>query len=156
MSTINTLPIKAIVTMLVEREGKFLLVQESKEKRRNVWALPGGNVERDEPILEATLREVKEETGYDVAITGMLSFDQMRSFVPGERMNRFRFAFVGEIRDGDQKQSEDIHSIQSSWFSLDEIRSLEPRDTFVEEMIALRQRNASVLPIASFREWSLS
>jgi hypothetical protein len=80
----------------------------------------------------------------------------MRSFVPGERMNRFRFAFVGEIRDGDQKQSEDIHSIQSSWFSLEQIRSLELRDTFVEEMIALRQRNSSVLPIASFREWSLS
>jgi ADP-ribose pyrophosphatase YjhB (NUDIX family) len=154
MTQINTLPIATIVTMLIEHEGKYLLVQEAKEKRRNLWSLPGGDVEADEPILEAALREIKEETGYDVAITGMLYFDQLRSFARDQRMNRYRFVFIGEIRDGSQKQQEDMHSIQSNWFSAAEIKELNPRDEFIDQMIGLRLRNTAMLPIDSFRECS--
>jgi 8-oxo-dGTP diphosphatase len=37
---------------------------------RNKWNFPSGRIELGEDILDAARREVKEETGYDVKITG--------------------------------------------------------------------------------------
>lgn len=58
--------------VLIEQAGRFLLVKESKKECRNTWFLPGGRAMPDEPILRAAEREVKEETGMDVDLTGLL------------------------------------------------------------------------------------
>ncbi|MCA0992221.1 NUDIX hydrolase [Pseudalkalibacillus hwajinpoensis] len=45
-------------------QGDLLMIQNDKEK----WAVPSGEVEKDETPEMCCIREVKEETGYDVAI----------------------------------------------------------------------------------------
>lgn len=62
----------ALVSVVVEQEGKFLLVQESKPGRERLYNVPGGHVEGHETLQEAAVREVKEESGYDVELTGLL------------------------------------------------------------------------------------
>jgi 8-oxo-dGTP diphosphatase len=49
------------------------------------WSLPGGGVELPETPAQGAVREVREETGFDVELTGLLAVD---SFVmePGERV----------------------------------------------------------------------
>ncbi len=58
---------------LVERDGGVLLVRLNYGPRDGRWALPGGLVENDESIEEAARRETTEETGFTVALDGMLA-----------------------------------------------------------------------------------
>ena len=39
------------------------------------WSLPGGGVDLPETVGEGTVREVREETGFEVELTGLLAID---------------------------------------------------------------------------------
>lgn len=60
-----------IVGGVVEQNGKYLLIQEAKAKCRGKWNLPAGHLEVGESLFEGALREIKEETGCDVELTGI-------------------------------------------------------------------------------------
>ncbi len=55
--------------IILDDSGRILL-----EKRRDngMWGLPGGGIEPGESVCETALREVKEETGLDIEITGLV------------------------------------------------------------------------------------
>ena len=61
-----------IVGGVIERDGKFLLVQEAKEKCRGKWNIPAGHLDSNETIFDGAKREIKEETGCNVELTGIL------------------------------------------------------------------------------------
>lgn len=60
-----------IVGGVIEKEGKILLVQEKQEKCYGKWNLPAGHLDYNESISEGAIREIKEETGCDVELTGI-------------------------------------------------------------------------------------
>jgi ADP-ribose pyrophosphatase YjhB (NUDIX family) len=65
----------AIVTRA--RDEKILLVQRGEDPGKGLWGLPGGFVELGETVPEALMREVLEETGYEIelgALVGVWSF----------------------------------------------------------------------------------
>lgn len=55
--------------IIVDEEGRILLEQR---RDNGMWGLPGGGIELGESVCEAALREVREETGLNVRITGLL------------------------------------------------------------------------------------
>ena len=61
-----------IVGGVIEKDGKFLLVQEAKEKFRGKWNLPAGRLEPNETLFDGAKREIFEECGCRVEITGVL------------------------------------------------------------------------------------
>ena len=61
-----------IVGGVIERDGKFLLVQEAKEKCRGKWNIPAGHLDSNETIFDGAKREIKVETGCNVELTGVL------------------------------------------------------------------------------------
>ncbi len=61
-----------IVGGILEKDGKFLLVQEAQEKCRGKWNIPAGHLDPNETIFEGAKREVFEETGCKVELTGVL------------------------------------------------------------------------------------
>lgn len=61
-----------VVGGVVEKDGKFLLVQEAKERCRGKWNIPAGRLDKKETIIECAKREVFEETGCKVELTGVL------------------------------------------------------------------------------------
>ena len=63
---------KVIVGGVIEKNGKFLLVQEAKEKCRGKWNIPAGHLMTNESIIDGAKREVQEETGCDAELTGVL------------------------------------------------------------------------------------
>lgn len=61
-----------IVGGVIEKDGKFLLVQEAQEKCREKWNIPAGHLDPNEPIFDGAKREIFEETGCRVELTGVL------------------------------------------------------------------------------------
>ena len=57
--------IRPSVSAVVLHEGRLLLQQRADSGE---WGLPGGSVEIGETVTDAVVREVREETGYQVAI----------------------------------------------------------------------------------------
>ena len=63
---------KVAVVVLVEACGKLLFVQRGAEPQIGKWCFPGGYVDRGEVVEAAARREVQEETGLEVDITGLI------------------------------------------------------------------------------------
>ena len=55
--------------IIARNEGEILL---EKRSDNGLWGLPGGSVVPGESVINAAVREVKEETNLDICITGML------------------------------------------------------------------------------------
>lgn len=56
--------------VLVERDGRILLVRHAKRRQKPFWCLPGGNADPGESIAAAARRELLEETGVAVDVEG--------------------------------------------------------------------------------------
>lgn len=64
---------KIIVGGVLEKNGKFLLVQEAQEKCRGKWNIPAGHLDPNETIFEGAKREVFEECGCKVELSGVVT-----------------------------------------------------------------------------------
>jgi 8-oxo-dGTP diphosphatase len=62
---------KVAAGVLVEQEGKVLLVRRRMGPRQGAWSFPAGFVEFDEQPAAAAVRECYEETGLEVEISGL-------------------------------------------------------------------------------------
>ncbi len=62
---------KVIVGGVIEKNGKYLLVQEAKEKCFEKWNFPAGHLDVKESLEQGAIREIKEETGCDVELDGI-------------------------------------------------------------------------------------
>jgi len=60
------------VGAIVMDKGAILLVKRDREPARGQWSLPGGRVELGETLRESLVREVREETGVDVDVDGLI------------------------------------------------------------------------------------
>jgi len=60
-----------IVGGVIEKDGKYLLVQEAQQKAYGKWNIPAGHLDPNETIFDGAKREIKEESGFDVELTGV-------------------------------------------------------------------------------------
>lgn len=63
---------KVIVNVLVKEDDKVLMIQENWGDYVGMWNFPAGHLDENENIFDGAIREAKEETGYDVELTGLL------------------------------------------------------------------------------------
>jgi ADP-ribose pyrophosphatase YjhB (NUDIX family) len=54
------------VSAAIIRDGKVLLVRRARKPALNLYTLPGGTVEAGETLIDAVVREVREETSLDI------------------------------------------------------------------------------------------
>lgn len=70
--------IRIRVCGILEKDGKYLLVNHSKLNDDNIfWNFPGGGVDKNESIENTLIREFKEETNLDIKISKFLFINQM-------------------------------------------------------------------------------
>jgi 8-oxo-dGTP diphosphatase len=85
--------------MLFDESGAILLVRFVVPREGGefvFWALPGGEIEPGETELEAAAREVREELGLELTVTGPVYCDSNQFFHQGEMQDNVDFLFRGE------------------------------------------------------------
>jgi len=101
-----------IAQAVILKNHQVLMVKQYVERGDIVWNFPGGSIEQNESPEEACIREVKEETGYDIRINKKLHEEGPK------------FSFLAEIIGGelfldtDNKDNDDI--IEIAWIPLDD------------------------------------
>src|SRR5437762_3420245 len=60
-------------TGTADSPGRIVLVRRAIEPGYGKWVFPGGYVDRGEPLIEAAVREAREECGLDVRIDGLVN-----------------------------------------------------------------------------------
>lgn len=112
------------VAAVIERDGKFLLVEEETDDGVR-FNQPAGHLECREALTEAAAREALEETGYRFipqSLVGVYNWRNERKDV-----TYLRFAFAGEIAGHDAQRQLDDGIIAARWLTVDEIRALADR-----------------------------
>jgi ADP-ribose pyrophosphatase YjhB (NUDIX family) len=64
----NPITIHVVAGAVLEKDGKYLLVQEKKPHIYGLWNLPVGKVEEWETSEGTAIREVKEEVNLDIIL----------------------------------------------------------------------------------------
>jgi len=116
----------AIVDCLVERDGKFLIIQEGKPGRGSRYNLPGGHVDGYETLAETAVREVFEETGYHIELTGFLGIYQ--SVFTDKDLNVAGPVFLGKVTGGELQAS--VEHPEVKWVMADELLAMAERGEF--------------------------
>ena len=104
-----------VAACLIKNGDKYLLVQENEPKIRGLWNLPAGHVNKGEKIRDAAVREVKEETGYDVGLTDEIAI------IHEEATNAVKHVFSAVIISGDISfNTDEIKDVK--WLNFNEIK----------------------------------
>ncbi len=116
------------VATVVVADGRLLCVEE-RVGGRLVINQPAGHLEPDESLLEAALRETREETGWDVRLTAFLGAYQWKAPDLGDRPGRhyLRFAFAAEPERHDPTRALDEGIVQALWLTPDELLAAQER-----------------------------
>lgn len=97
-----------------------LLIKRKNEPYKDCWAFPGGFINIDESAENAAVRELKEETGLDVA-----KIEQLKAYSNPERDPRERvitIAFIAESKIKEVKGSDDAK--EAKWFDISNLPPL--------------------------------
>ena len=106
------------VAAVVERKGRFLLVEEETSDGIRLNQ-PAGHLEPDESIVAAARREMLEETAYDFTAEQLVGI--YRWSRPGSDLTYLRFAFSGRLGVFHSERPLDAGIIRAIWLSHDEI-----------------------------------
>ena len=115
--------VAAIVPTTIEGEQRFLMVEEYSQGKA-VYNQPAGHLDPHESLLQAVIRETREETARDFEaeyISGIYRWDQFPG--GGEQRKRcfLRVAFVGKCSNHDPEQTLDDGIVRALWLSRDEL-----------------------------------
>ncbi len=114
--------VKVVTGGILEKDGKFLLVQENQKKCKNQWNVPAGGLEENESLIEGAKREIYEETGCEVEITGILEI--VNKILEGVNVVGFFFD-TKIINENIKANGEEILNV--SWFSYEEILNMKDK-----------------------------
>lgn len=108
--------IKVVAGGIIEKDNKYLLVKENKGKCKGKWNVPAGGLDENESVIECAKREIFEETGCTVEITGLLEI--VNEVLEG--INVICFVFDTKIINENIKiDGEEIADVK--WFTYEEI-----------------------------------
>ncbi|HEX9695403.1 MAG TPA: NUDIX hydrolase [Actinomycetota bacterium] len=120
------------VGAIVMDKGRMLMVLRDHEPLKGYWTLPGGRVEPGESLREAVVREVREETGLDIDVDGLLGVVEriVRDDDGAIEYHYVIMDFVATARSTDVKAGDDAADVR--WVPTGDLTSLKLTDGLIE------------------------
>lgn len=138
----DPIPTYTFALVVVRREERFLVLRERKHGQK--WYLPAGRIEPGETIAAGAYREVLEETGVPVTLTGILRIQHTPHF----RTARLRVLFVARPQDDTPpRTTPNEHSLEARWVTLAELETLPLRGPEVRAIFAWVADGAPIYPL---------
>ena len=98
------------VDMVVYKDGKVLMIKRATNPDAGKYALPGGYLDKGESAEVAVTREVREETGLEVEVVGLIG---IRSD-PTRFRQIVEIGFVGKVIGGQEIAGDGVAAVR--WF----------------------------------------
>lgn len=111
----------ATVATIIEKSGKFLMVEELSADGKRVINQPAGHVEEFETFFDAAIRETHEETGHRVKLTALVGLYTSRH--ESKPITYHRLCYSAELLPEPVSTELDPDILRTLWLSIDEIRA---------------------------------
>lgn len=119
--------VPAASVVAVNESGAILFHRRSDS---GYWSIPGGRQEPGETIRECAMREVKEETGYDVELVGLVGIftdpGHVAAYSDGEVRQEFSVCFAGRLIGGSAEVSDE--SLEVACFHPEDLDEVDMHD----------------------------
>lgn len=112
-------PVPAVGVVCL-RGDSVLLIRRGKPPRQGEWSLLGGRIEPGERAVEAALRELREETGVEAGITGLI--DVVDGLFPEAGRHYVLIDYAARWVSGEPVAGDD--ALEARFVALDEVESL--------------------------------
>ncbi len=121
--------VKSIFGLILNEDGSEMLLI----KRRDVqmWAFPGGGVEELETPEEATVRECKEETGFDVII-----LRKVATYLPSHPFIKLTTLYICKIIGGAIEIGDEVQDVKFFPINKPPKQMPPPFDEFIQDAIS--------------------
>jgi 8-oxo-dGTP diphosphatase len=80
----NKETIRIGVGAVVFKDDQVLLIKRGKPPFKGHWSIPGGKLDYGERLEDGLAREVREETGVEIAIKGLIGVFEAMPTMPGQ------------------------------------------------------------------------
>lgn len=126
---------------VVEQNGKLLLARRKNAPWQGHWYFPSGFVEYDEDVEATAVREIREETGLEVATVGVFG---VYSYFDDPRKNGIIILFSAKILGGNLRPGDDASQVE--YFAADALPAdvgFESHRRALRDWVTRRGRNGS-------------
>ncbi|MCR2762741.1 NUDIX hydrolase [Microbacterium sp. zg.B48] len=120
----------AAYAVIIDADDRMLLAHWN-EGRRAAWTLPGGGLDPGEDPVHAVRREVREETGYRVAVGELLGIHSRvipaaRRLTPGATgpLHALRIVYRARVIGGRLRNETNGSTDRAGWFPLQSLHTL--------------------------------
>jgi 8-oxo-dGTP diphosphatase len=112
-------PVPAVGVVCL-RDDSVLLIRRGTPPRQGEWSLPGGRIEPGERAMDAALRELREETGVEAEITGLI--DVVDGLFPEAGRHYVLIDYAARWLSGEPVAGDD--AAEARFVPLDEVETL--------------------------------
>jgi ADP-ribose pyrophosphatase YjhB (NUDIX family) len=116
--------VPSVTAAVRDEDGRLLLVHKIDN---DFWALPGGAMELGESVADAAVREVEEETGVKIELTGLVGIytdpGHVMAYDDGEVRQEFSVCFHARVITGQPRQ-DGTETKAAKWVEPSEIVTL--------------------------------
>lgn len=113
---------------IVWKDGKVLMVQRGRPPRQGIWSLPGGLQMLGETVVDGIRREIREETGIEIDLLGLVEVVDSVQRDPSDRV-LYHFTIIdyaARWRSGEAVAGDDAAAV--AWIDPADLHRLETWD----------------------------